>query len=90
MKTLYEVLEYGPIVLADEDLGVLITINGSYLNWWNASKWDYASNASLAYKCADCRSFSDKNLASLSWAAAQELAQEWFNETTKEVSDETL
>ena len=33
-STIFDVLEYGPIVAADEELGVLITVNGSYYNIW--------------------------------------------------------
>jgi hypothetical protein len=31
---IFEVLEYGPIVAQDEDAGLLVTVNGSYLNLW--------------------------------------------------------
>ena len=43
----YDVLEYGPIVAADEDYLLLITINGAYLNLWLYDGNDY--------KCLDCR-----------------------------------
>ena len=38
---LEEVLEYGPICAVDSELGILVTVNGAYLNYWN-----YAGKAS--------------------------------------------
>lgn len=35
---IHEVLEYGPIVAGDEELGILITVNGAYFNVW-APEW---------------------------------------------------
>ena len=32
--TLFEVLEYGPIVAQDEDAGILVTVNGAYFNFY--------------------------------------------------------
>ncbi len=43
----YDVLEYGPIMAADEDYSLLITINGAYLNLW--------LHDGNQYKCLDCR-----------------------------------
>jgi hypothetical protein len=34
MSTLSEMLEYGPIVASDAELGLYITVNGSYYNLW--------------------------------------------------------
>ena len=31
---IYEVLDYGPIMAQNEELGILITVNGSYFNIW--------------------------------------------------------
>lgn len=33
-NTLEEVVEYGPICAASDELGILITVNGAYLNAW--------------------------------------------------------
>jgi hypothetical protein len=35
---IYEVLQYGPILASNQELGVLITINGAYLNAWVSAK----------------------------------------------------
>ena len=32
--TIFEVLGYGPIVACDEELGLLVTVNGAYFNLW--------------------------------------------------------
>jgi|GEM_PF-3597167 len=72
MSNLFEVMHHGPIVLADEDSGVLITINGAYLNWWN-------SDSKGLYDCADCRSGHD-DLYILTVSKAMDIAKEWFDE----------
>lgn len=36
---IHTVLEYGPIVAGDEDLGILITVNGAYFNVWVGEFW---------------------------------------------------
>lgn len=33
-RSIHEVLEYGPIVANDEELDILITVNGAYYNIW--------------------------------------------------------
>lgn len=33
-RNVFEVLEYGPIVASNDDHGLLVTANGSYLNLW--------------------------------------------------------
>tara|TARA_Y100000114_G_scaffold139945_1_gene144409 strand:- start:454 stop:735 length:282 start_codon:yes stop_codon:yes gene_type:complete len=32
--TLFQILEYGPIVAQDEDAGILVTVNGAYFNFY--------------------------------------------------------
>lgn len=32
--TIHELLEYGPIVAHDEELDLLVTVNGAYFNLW--------------------------------------------------------
>ncbi len=32
--SIYEVLGYGPIIACNEDLGLLVTVNGAYYNLW--------------------------------------------------------
>lgn len=34
MKSIHEVLAYGSIVATNEDLDILITVNGAYFNIW--------------------------------------------------------
>jgi hypothetical protein len=46
--TLFEVLEYGPIMASDPETGCLVTANGSYLNFW-APRKDYE------WENTDCR-----------------------------------
>ena len=31
---IFEVMQYGPIVACDEELGLLVTVNGAYFNLW--------------------------------------------------------
>jgi hypothetical protein len=74
---IHEVFEYGPIVFADEDTGVLITVNGAYLNWWNPSGHNDWINV-------DCRSFSSHNdLYKLQVIEAMDLARQWFEDELK-------
>jgi hypothetical protein len=35
---IHEVLEYGPIVAHDEELDLLITVNGAYFNVWHTDR----------------------------------------------------
>ena len=45
---IHEVLTYGSVVASDEDLDLLITVNGAYYNIWCG---DYSGN----YTNTDCR-----------------------------------
>jgi hypothetical protein len=49
--TIHEVMGYGPVVFGDQETDTLITINGSYLNWW-------AGDFRGMYQNTDCRSLS--------------------------------
>jgi len=74
--TLYEVLEYGPIVAQNEELGILITANGSYLNFWIAESHDQWTNT-------ECRSFDfdgNKCIMDLSLSKVVEKAEQWLDE----------
>ena len=51
---IHEVLEYGYIVASDEDLDILITVNGAYFNIWCG---DYSGS----YTNTDCRATSFDN-----------------------------
>jgi hypothetical protein len=69
---LHEVIGYGPIVYCSEDYGILITINGSYLNWW-------VETGNGLWTNTDCRS-GHPDLYTLTVAKAMDLAEAWFNE----------
>jgi hypothetical protein len=73
--SIYEVFEYGPIVFANVEWGVLITINGAYLNWWNHG---FENGIEVWYN-TECRS-GHPNLYKLITADAMDLAEAWFNE----------
>lgn len=79
-STAFEVVGYGPIVFADEELGVLITINGAYLNWWN-------SDGKGGFVNVDCRS-GHPDLYTLTVATAMDLAKAWFEEAVNEAEEE--
>lgn len=70
---IYDVLELGPIVAQDAELGILITINGSYLNLF--IERDFGR-----YENTDCRSFSETVLSGLTWIKAMELAENYLKE----------
>lgn len=55
MNTLGEMLQYGILVAHDDDLGLYVTANGSYLNLWVTR---VRSGVTL-YENIDCRSFGD-------------------------------
>lgn len=76
--TMPEVLEYGPVVFADEDFGCLISIGHGYLHWWRHT-------GEGRYEEVDVRS-SDKtsfDLNKITVSKAMDLAKEWFDEASK-------
>jgi len=48
MNSIHEVIEYGYIVATNEELDILITVNGAYYNIWCG---DYSGK----YQNTDCR-----------------------------------
>ncbi len=72
--------DYGPIVYANHEMGCFITINGSYLNWWNTDG-EHCSNS-------DCRSFAHTKLPELTWVQAMDKAEAWADEVFKEGDEE--
>jgi len=72
--TIFDVLSNGPIVACDEELGLLVTINGSYLNLW-ASRRDGWENV-------ECQS-GHPDLYTLTAARAIDLGEEWLAEIRK-------
>ena len=71
----YEVLEYGPVVAADEDYSLLVTVNGAYLNLW---AYDGSE-----YKCLDCRPPSS-DLYTLTVSQAMDQAKTYLEDVLKE------
>lgn len=79
MFNIHEVLEYGPIVFSSEEYGVIITINGSYLNWWIERNGGWENT--------DCRS-GHPDLYTLTVSEAMDAAERWFMEETKQIKEE--
>lgn len=78
----FDVLGMGPIVFGNAEMGVLITVNGVYLNWWNGSDEDGWHNS-------DCRPTDSINgLYDLSVADAMVKAEQWYNEVMNALDDE--
>ena len=75
---IFEVLEYGAIVHHNEELGILITANGSYLNWWNED-----GQGAGQWVCAECRGFDledMRGIMSLPLYDVMDRAEEWVEE----------
>lgn len=69
-------LDYGPIVGHDEELGLLVTVNGAYLNLW-IERGDTFENTD----CRHVQSRTDgRDLREVSVAEAVELAEEWIED----------
>jgi hypothetical protein len=77
--TIFDVVGYGPVVFSNEECGVIITINGSYLNWWVFDGEGYHNT--------ECRS-GHPDLYNLTCATAMDLAEAWFNEVVNGVEEE--
>ena len=77
---IYEVLEYGPVVAADEDYCLLVTVNGAYLNLW---AYDGSE-----YKCLDSRPPSD-DLYTLTVSQAMDQAKTYLEDVLKGEDDES-
>lgn len=71
---IHDAIGYGPAVFSDEDTGVIITVNGSYLNWWMCDTDGELVNS-------DCRGIDSENgLYSLTVSDAIDQAKAWFEE----------
>lgn len=80
LYTLNEMLEYGPIVASDAELGIYVTANGSYLNLW-------VGCAERGFDGVDCKSFSldgNKSIMDMPMRWVVEKAEEWIQEGLKE------
>lgn len=74
---IHEIISYGPAVFSDEETGVIITVNGSYFNWWTRSRsgWDNV----------DCRPTGEPDgLYKLTTAEAMKRAEAWFKESSEQ------
>ena len=75
---IFEVLEYGAIVHHNEELGILITANGSYLNWWNED-----GHGAGQWINTECRGFDledMRGIMSLPLYDVMDRAEEWVEE----------
>lgn len=82
---IFEAMEYGPIVASNEELGLFVTANGSYLNLWVLNGQELTNT--------DCRSFDDaqdlpNGIMSLSLLEVTNRAEAYLNEAMNEGSEE--
>ena len=80
MNILELVENYGPIVYANSELGIIIQRNGSYYN--------LAVQGKNGWEHADCRSTDDVSSYNITLAQAQDEAEAWFKELTTEDEEE--
>lgn len=76
---IYEVISYGQVVFSDEELGIIITANGSYLNWWNGTN-NYFENT-------DVRSTAGKPYSEMNMRELEDKAKEWYNDVMNDESE---
>lgn len=80
--TLLELVEnYGPIVYANSELGIIIQRNGAYLNWGVEGRngWSHV----------ECRAV-DTNSYGTTLAEAMNSAEEWFKEVMREQDEDNV
>ena len=75
-NTLYDALEYGPIVAGDSEVDCFVTVNGAYLNFW-------AGDGQGGYANTDCRAM-PKDLYKTTGAEMLDLAQEYLKDALRE------
>lgn len=80
---IHDVLGLGHIVFGNEELGVLITANGSYLNWFNEVE-------SGLYVCSTCRSTAGKPFYEMTMRELGEVAEKWFEEEMSELEEQEV
>ena len=85
MNNIFEVLEYGPIVAGDEDCGVLVTANDSYMNLW-------VKQSENAWTNTDCRPNSEfgdmySRTAADYWDRGKQCLADWL---TSPISEKRL
>ena len=81
MNILKLVENYGPIVYANSELGIIIQRNGSYYN--------LAVQGKNGWEHADCRSTDGVSSYNITLAQAQDEAEAWFKELTAVEEEET-
>jgi hypothetical protein len=90
-ETIFEVLESGPIVAGDDDMGYLVTINGSYLNLWSSiveSRGPGRAEA-VVWRSIDCRATNlPEGLYKLSAAEALDMGKAWLDEILSDLQDQ--
>lgn len=80
-STIWDMISiYGLAVYVNEEMGVVITANGSYLNLWSGSPESGFTNT-------DCRSLG-KNIMEMQLVEVVNEAEEYFNDIMKEIEDE--
>jgi len=75
---LFEVMELGPIIVCDEDLGILITYNASYFNLFIID--------GDRFKCTDCRYVGLRETQDI-WDIVKE-GERYLEDVLKEIEDE--
>lgn len=82
-QNIYEVMEYGPVVFSDEETGTLITVNGSYFNWWQPA--GRRSDGTHIWVNTECRAtgFPNGLYDGASLSSLMDRANEWFREVTE-------
>jgi hypothetical protein len=88
MYTLNEMLELGMLVAHDDELGLYVTANGSYLNLWATR----IRGPVTLYENIDCRSFGDAppdGLLQWSGLKLMKEAQEFIRDVIKQGQDES-
>lgn len=73
------VMTYGPIVAADEDMGLVVTVSGSYVQLWRQDK------AGL-FEAIDLQS-NDRDLYHITAAEAIDLGEAFLAECLEESED---
>ena len=87
-QSIFEVMEYGPIVFSDEETGVLITVNGSCFNWWVRRE---TVRGDEKWVNTECRATSlDRGLyePSATLKSLMDRAEQWFQEVMSEAAAE--
>lgn len=82
---IYEVIDSsGPVVFANEEVGILITASGSYFNWWTGQgRYD-------GWVCTDSRATGlERGLyeEKATLKSLMERAEKWFNEVMNEAKE---